>query len=335
MKKSIYISCFLFGVGIVVFIIGKSTSSDLEDNKRISEPVRASKRKPLKLPEISLPSLEYTMPLKGDLDEVTQQLVGFDSSLTLSKRNELVWELKNRSLRKEDFRALYTFLKTKPKSDEPQLTLHSLKNDLLVFVIDDGRFKESTAQLMIDVINDPEQHEVMREYSIQYVSDFFKRHWGNSSTDELSNIDQQLQEALLKTMWNMLDNSNGPIAGTSLIQLHDLSKAFPNISSERISLETERMVIDQLVPVSSRMAALSISKERNLHHLKDQISLIAFDETSSLSLRMSALHTVSEMDPDKGFTEKLSKEIINNQDTSKLLKRAAELAIKKLQKIRG
>ena len=204
MKKFTYIGILLFAVALLAFFMGRNSAPIEEVETTASKPLRAAKRKPVKLPQIALPNLEYTMPLQESLDEITQKLVGFDESLSISQRNDIVWELRKRTLRPEDFRALYTFLKTNPKEEGPQLSWHSLKNDLLVFVIDDGRYKESTAQLMIDIINDPEQHQVMREYTLQYVTDFFERHWVNRSPGrelepkELSSIDEQLQDAMLK-----------------------------------------------------------------------------------------------------------------------------------------
>lgn len=341
MKKFTYIAILLAAVGFTAFFIGRN-STGLEVSKdKDSKPLRAAKRKPLKIPAINLPSLEYTMPAVDQLDEVIQKLVGFDESISISDRNDMVWDLRKRNLRPEDFRALYTFLKTNPEKGGPQLAWHSLKNDLLVFVIDDGRFKESTAQLMIDIINDPEQHEVMREYTLQYTTDFFERHWVNQSpgrqveAKELSSIDRQLQAAMLKTMWNMLDSQEGPIAGTSLIRLSELADYMPTISQARIDKETERMALENFAPISSRMAALSVATSRKMHHLKESIADIAFDESVSISLRMSALHSVSTMDPGEEFIKKISKDLINNQKANKLLKRAAVLALKKLQKTRG
>ena len=329
------------GVAFTAFFLGRNSAKIEVVEENNSAPVRAVKRKPVKIPEISLPSLEYTMPAVDELDEVIQKLVGFDSSISISVRNDIVWDLRKRNLRPEDFRALYTFLKTNPEKDGPQLAWHSLKNDLLVFVIDDGRFKESTAQLMIDIINDPEQHPVMREYTLQYTTDFFERHWVNQSPGrkvepkEISSIDKQLQDAMLKTMWNMLDSQEGPIAGTSLIRLSELAEYLPTVSQARIDKEIERMALENFIPVSSRMAALSVATTRKMHHLKDEIANIAFDETSSISLRMSALHSVSTMNPGEDFIDRISKELINNQNANKLLKRAAVLALKKLQKTRG
>ena len=341
MKKFVYIAILLAGVGITAFFLGRNSTGEIVVEALSSKPVRAVKRKPVKNPELNLPNLEYTMPAVDLLDEVTEKLVGFDDSISISNRNDMVWDLRKRNLRPEDFRALYTFLKTNPEKDGPQLAWHSLKNDLLVFVIDDGRYKESTAQLMIDIINDPEQHEVMREYTLQYTTDFFERHWVNKSParglgpKELSSTDQKLQDAMLKTMWNMLDSVQGPIAGTSLIRLNEMGEYIPNISQAKIDKETERMALGNFIPVSSRMAALSVATERKMHHLKDQIADIAFDESVSVSLRMSALHSVSTMEPGEEFVQKLNEEIINSQNANKLLKRAAQMTLKNLKKTRG
>lgn len=337
MKKSLYITALVLLFALTAFFIGRNTAKPQAVEKTEVTVLRAEKRKPAKLPEINLPVLQYTMPAQDQLDEVVQKLVGFDETLTPLQRNQMVWDLKKRNLREEDFRAIYTFLKTNPETDGPELSWHSLKNDLLIFTIADGRYKESTAQLMIDIINDPEQHEVMREYTLQYTSDFFEKHWliKENQPKTLSKIDSQLKGAFLTTMWNMLDSQEGPIAGTSLIRLNDLSKNFPEISQAKLDKETERMIKEDLVPNSSKMAALSVASERKMHHLIDQIEAIVYDSSSIVSLRMSALHTVSTLQPDEKFIERLSKEIINNQNADRLLKRAAEMAVKKLQKLRG
>ena len=337
MKKSLYITALVLLFAITAYFVGRNVASPQAVEKKEATVLRAEKRKPAKLPEINLPELQYTMPAQDQLDEVVQKLVGFDKTLTPLQRNDMVWDLKKRNLREEDFRAIYTFLKTNPETDGPELAWHSLKNDLLVYAIADGRYKESTAQLMIDIINDPEQHEVMREYTLQYTTDFFEKHWliKENQPRSLSKIDSQLKGAFLTTMWNMLDSQEGPIAGTSLIRLNDLSKSFPEISQAELDKETERMIKEDIVPNSSKMAALSVASERKMHHLKDQIEAIIYDSSSIVTLRMSALHTVSTMQPDEKFIERLSKEIINNQNADRLLKRAAEMAVKKLQKLRG
>jgi len=341
MNKKYYIGIFLLLGVAAAYFIGRSYGVYEPENKHDQSTIRALKRKPIKLPKIDLPKLSYSMPAQNEIDEVTQKLVGLDEGLSISERNDIVWNLRNRNLSQQDFRAFYTFLKTNPSQDGPQLAWHSLKNDLLVFVIEDGRFKESTAQLMIDIINDPEQHEVMREYTLQYITDFFERHWVNKSPareielKELSTTDKQLQDTFLKSMWNLLDSTEGPIAGTSLIRLNDLSNYLETISQSKLDREIERMAFEETVPVSSRMAALSVASERGMAHLQKQLKDLTFDQSTTLSLRMAALHSVSTMDPDKDFIDRLSKEIINNQNANRLLKRAAELALKKLNKLRG
>lgn len=337
MKKNYYILLLFLTVALVAYFVGNHLPSK---NIQPVEVRRAVKKHKKTVPHLKLPRLEMTMPNKADLDPVTRGIIDLESNLSYVERSKLVWKLRQRTLRQEDFRAIYTFLKTNPQEGGAQLFWHSLKNDLLVFVIDDGRYKESTGQLMVDIINDSEQHEVMREYTLQYVSDFFERHWLTRKSfgkelDDLSSVDKQLQEVFLTTMWNQTSSHEGPIAGTSLIRLNDLSKRFSAIDQNRIEREVERMINDSMFPVSSRMAALSISAERKLYHLRSAATQIALDETLSASLRMSALHTATTMDPDEDFIDEITEKFINNQSADKRLKMAAKMALEKLKKTRG
>jgi hypothetical protein len=337
MKKILYITLAFIMVVLIGVYLGRNDVSPAVSQP--NEPL--VKKKPVKRQEIILPKLELTMPAVNDLHELTEKIIGFDSDLNFSDRSELIKQLKNKNLTANDFRALMTFLKTNPKDSTPQLEWHSLKNDLLVFLIDDGRFKESTGQLMTEIVNDPNQHEVMREYVLQYTTDYFERHWLDKSTREkrekenLSEVDLEIQEKMLSTMWNMLESDVGTIAGTSLIRLNDLSGIFQRINQKRLEVEITNMVLSEDALISSRMAALSLASSRKMHSLQEMAVQITFGAHYNLSLRMAALHAASTMQVDNKFVEQLQTKIINNLGADKRLKRAARLAIEKLMKTRG
>ena len=293
----------------------------------------------VKKKEIELPTIEYKMPPASNLSDFTQKIVGYDTGLTLAERNKLVWKLSKEGLDHRDFEALFTFLKLHPPEKISQLSWHSLKNDLLVMLIDDGRYKESTADVMIDIINDPEQHSVMREYVLQYTTDYFEKHWFNKlKAKEKSNytdVDLDIQNRMYQAMLASLKSEEGPIAGTSLIRLHQLSKNFEFIDEKLIQKETERMVKDSIVPEASRMAALSIAAERKVLGLKTDIESILFDNQQSVILRMSALNTLLKLDPSESQIEKVQKEFVENPSVDLRLKKAAKLTIENLNRIKG
>lgn len=334
MKKLVIILGSLSLLVAIVFSAFKSVGTIEVDQSIV--PLRAQNKEPRKLQKIDLPEISFNIPQIDLLDEYTAKIVGLTGA-TIEERNDEVWNLKKRNLRKEDFEAMFSFLKQNPRDESIQQAWHSLKNDLLTFVIVDGRYKETTGQLMIDIINDPEQHEVMREYTIQYIPDYFERHWlevrgkNRNQKTGLSEEESALQQAFVKTMWNMLQERRGPIPGTALIRLHELSETFSIIDKEEVDIATEQMIIDQSMPVSSRMAAFSVASERGMLGLYKSALETALNESGPLTLRMAALHTASSLTPDEQFTAALEKSFINKQEVHPLLKRAAAQAIKKLK----
>ena len=339
MKKFSIIILILFG-GLAIFFIGQNTEADLEGKSFTHTPVRANKRITKTIPELKLPSIEFVMPAVDAVDELTAKIVGLTEQDTM-KRNDLVWSLRDKNLNEQDFKAFYAFLLSTPEQEGPQLSYHSLKNDLLTFVIDDGRFKESTAKLMLEIMRDTTQHEVMKEYTIQYVPDYFEKHWINVSgairkeKENLSEVEKSLQVAFVNTMWNMLEEKSGPIPGTALIRLHELSETFSIIDQKELQRSTEEMIQDLSMPVSSRMAALNVASERKFSQVFSIAERLLFDDQNPTMLRMAALNTAFKLAPDERFSEQIKISFIENEESNKRLKRAATIILTESLKNRG
>ena len=131
----------------------------------------------------------------------------------------------------------------------------------MIFTINDGRFKESQAQILEDIVLDDSQNEILREYVLQYIPEYFHKHWQEKT--EYSPIDRQVMTNLVDMLWRVQDEKSGPIAGTALIALHDLAPDFDLITSKQVEKAT-RKLLDASTPEASRMAAFSIAKERNM-----------------------------------------------------------------------
>lgn len=319
--KKLSVILLLSLVIVLAYYFGGLSTDDRALKVKALVPSKPTK---LAIPKIELPEVKSEFPPVETLDSVTAQVVGFDASLSLDQRSSLVWRLFKRELRKNDFQAIYAFLKSYPETEERQQHYHSLKNDLLVTLIDDGRFKESTGQIMLEIINDRQQHEVMREYVLQYVTDYFEKHWLDpQKLNSMSDYDNLLQQSFLDTMWEMVSSNEGPIAGTSLIRLHDLSKNFDIVGQEKVDGVAKWMAIDSTVPPSSRMAALSIISEKKIVEVASDVRFMAFDSSLNIPLRMSALNTIGKLNPDKSLVDQIQKEILNDKSSSKYLKAKA------------
>lgn len=338
MKLILKIALLLLIFTIIFFLGEKSVNL----KKDVNSPIRAKIEKRHSNKVIELPQIELVMPPLDSLNSYTKKIIGLNKDPTKIDRNRLVNMLKGKELSKDDFQAFYTFINTSPGNDSSYLALHSIKNDLLTFLIEDGRYKESTGRFMLNVINDTNQHSVMREYTLQYVSDYFYRHWLDKSdrtysTEErhLSSLDKQLQEEFVKTMYGQLNSSEGPIAGTALIRLNDISKIFSIVDKEKIIYHTEKMISNNSVPVSSRMAALTIANEKQLTHLQEEIQTIAFDQNIPVVLRMAALNTAGNLTQFEDFTISLKNKILSNLNEDKRILYAAKEIYKRLMKTKG
>ena len=338
MKKLLLIIPLLSFFGLLSYKM--FSTEEVEKVEALNAPIKLVEKAPKKeKPEVKLPQLVFEMPAEEDLDDLVKSLVGLTGENIL-ERNRKVFELRKRALKKMDFEAIYTFLKKQPEEEGSNLRLHSLKNDLLVFIIDDGRFKESTAQLMLEIVNDPHQHEVMKEYTFQYFSDYFENNWlskGLIKTEktELSDVENSLQNKMISTLWHALKNESGPIPGTSLIKLNEISKKFSIVDTSKLEQAAEVMIKNSSMPNASRMAALSVAAERNMYEIAEVAQEIALSKDAVITLKMSALHTASLMQPDKEFLKQIKKEFIENKEAHRLLRRAAQLALKKLNSGRG
>ena len=334
MRNYNYWFLLLFVLGGAAYFIGSFSVEEVTNAKKI---IRAQKKSEVVSLKLELPKLAVGSPSPDTLAEITNDIINLNNGLTYLERNDLVMKLNQETLTQNDFHAFYNFLRMPPPDEGAQLFWHSIKNDLLVFIIDDGRFKESTGYVMLEIINDENQHEVMREYTLQYITDFFERHWLTKKGEKRSSSknDIELQEYFLESMWNVLSEPNGPVAGTSLIRLNDLSKNFSLVDEENINLATEKMLLDTGMSNSSRMAAVSVVKDRELLALGDSLFTIVSNELVNASLRMAALHTISIIDPNARFNAYIKTEFIENKEADKRLKRAAILAQKNINKNRG
>lgn len=328
MKKIPIIFLFLLVLAFCAYYVGNQ-SKELISTPEVK--LLTKSKKPIDEP--ALPSLSSIMPNQHELDEVTQKIVGFMPELSYRERNLLVWQLRNRDLTKKDFEACFSFLKRNPEKAGKQLSWHSLKNDLLVILIEDGRYKESMAKLMVDIISDDQQHPIMREYTLQYTTDYFERHWldiKGVEQEKYSEMDKQIQaEILIAMKQSLTESSQGPVAGTSLIRLHELAENFDFVDHKIVDDGIIRMVQDETVSESSKMAAISLVAERNLPELENNLTDILWDKNSSVLLRMASMNALAKLNPNEEFVNKLNSVFIDQELVDKRLKRSAEMILKK------
>ena len=314
-------------IAIFAYYIPQILNPEVELRRSRSEAPKNSKRtRRHSTPKV--PVFDFKMPAKGALQSSVQQITGLTGSLSIDARIDLVHDLKNKTLKAADFEALFTFLKARPKVKVDELHWHSLKNEIMIFTINDGRFKESQAKILEDIVLDDSQNEILREYVLQYIPEYFQKQWQGKT--EYSPIDRQIMTSLVAMLWQVQDEKSGPIAGTALIALHDLSPDFDLITAEQVKKGT-RKLLRPSTPEASRMAAFSIAKERSMSDVLPLAEEVCFDDAESVSLRMAALNTAFSLQPNEDFFEKV-KTFGKLDELDPRLKRAAAILIKRNNK---
>ena len=112
---------------------------------------------------------------------------------------------------------------------------------------------------------------------------------------------------MLNTLVNSQQWPEGPIAGTALISLHELSHKFQFVDQKVIDHEAKRMITETETSESSRFAALSVAGERQLVNLGilQEIQEIALSDHEAVQIRMSAFcYTLVSLSQDIHQTKK-------------------------------
>jgi len=255
------------------------------------------------------------------------------SDLHWVERNELLLQLKSKHLSVGDILALREFLDEQPGKEGGNLAFHSLKNDTLQLLIEDGRFSTELGEKMINYLLEDDEHQVWREYVAQFIPQFFGKNL--SVHQRLLPEGEKLSKDLLDSLWYVSDETEGSVAGTSILSLIDLSKK-GYVEEDKVMQKAESVALNNSMTSSSRMGAVFIlGKYGNSHQAQNLINLV-FDNSSSITLRMSAIQSAGKLsNGDEEFIQRLEENFINNEIADKRLKSASLAVIRENQKKQG
>jgi hypothetical protein len=125
----------------------------------------------------------------------------------------------------------------------PELTLAETKNNLLNRLGEEAS-PELYSATLLRIQGDKKQSEVMRDYAVQYLSQFYDR------------IPDQ--KAVQNAFWERTDDTQGTTAPTALIALHGLANKAKLEDPERLNVRVREIASLQSAPDSARMTALNI-----------------------------------------------------------------------------
>lgn len=184
---------------------------------------------------------------------------------------------------------LYSFLTAKTDAEKDPQKLHEIKNDLIDQIISQGDNLHKFGDLMIDIVKDETQHPMLRDYTVQYLSNYYRRRWSEGTEDYEPEAQKKTKGAIVE-----LFNSQEPgLSGTTLVVYESMINDFPEFTEHELGKHAEKILERSANNSDNRMVALRyIPKNRKNVEL---ISSILNSETEAVSVRLSAMNTLSKI----------------------------------------
>lgn len=333
-------------VGFVLVVIYSRSQQEgvFDDQLNIKQTTKTTKEikkiEELKIAKVLNKQVEDIVFKIPELDRVSEEIkliAGLSlASKNYAKRNKAVHQLKNiGALKEEDYQALNSFLISYPSKElENSLWLHSLKNDVLVFLVEEDKRTvndEDLQTMFVQVLNDKKQSAVMRDYVIQFVPRLFDKIY-HDAEDDLTVQQNYRKKEIKKALWESLDSKEGAIAGTALLTLEEMSKTDKSISKDKIIEKSLKMIKDKSYTPAAQYAAFDRVAESDSKEGKKFIRDLVFSKEVSTSLKYKAIALSSQWGSDPELLAYLEDEILSNKNkTDKRLVYAAEAAQKRLK----
>ncbi|HBR93733.1 MAG TPA: hypothetical protein DEA90_06175 [Opitutae bacterium] len=233
---------------------------------------------------------------------------------TMSERFDAVIRVKNARLSDEDASRLLNYLadpsRYKGMNDS---AMYAYVNELVSVFHDQDILDDRYLKVSQEVIFSSED-EVIRDYFVQGLSRGYER--ANTS-----------QSSMIKDLfWKISHENNTSLAGTALHALNRArlyeGEAFSEAECEKLVLCVRRLFEDPESSERSRIPAIQIAVDLQMHELMDQMEVLLHSEDSTLSERVAALSSLARM----GGTTQIQTMLDSDEP---LLARAAEKLIYK------
>ncbi len=225
-----------------------------------------------------------------------------------------------RPLNAEELRVLYAFLLGRHEEDEQPFG-QVLKNDLMNALLQQEPLPAGLEEMLAQVFRDQNQHVVLRDYAVQYLTALHEQLDAPSMADALA-TQTQIQQLL----WEALAETDSSIAGTALLGLSRLADVHQEIDREKVAAAALQLAGAGSTSDLTQMTAMQVCARLGVQAALPL--LVEAAQTGSTALRISAigalgaLGTPAELD--------LLERTIKGQDEH--TKPAAEASLQRLRK---
>jgi len=264
-------------------------------------------------PVATRPTAEDAEPIEsGEPAQSVDEAVVSDAVLTLTDpatdyrtRLDAMGRL-GYEIPEQDIEAIKDFLLAGIPGDVkiPRGACNSVRNDLYDMLLRQKTIPEGMGNLLADVVSNPEQDSMWRNYCIQFMPEFYEKHLlqierqklnagsGQESVESVKSTDEL--SAIHDAMFLALDERDNSNAGTALLGLERLSRNFPEFDREEIDAAMLDLASDDQASVANRITAIRMCGDQGNAQALDTARDLAQNGDTTM-LRCAAIATLGEL----------------------------------------
>jgi hypothetical protein len=178
------------------------------------------------------------------------------------------------------------YLKAPMSAEEVNITA-ALKNAVMELLRGQTNLAGTWHRTLIELADDPFQHEVTRDYALQHLVDWYEDLLGDPSFEGD-------REEMRAALWRGTDETTAAIAGTALLGLHRLAAQDPLLDQSAIGESALRLLVGESTSEGSRVTSVQICGQMRLTAALPSVRLLA-ESGASLPLRAASVAALGSM----------------------------------------
>ena len=292
--------------------------------------VQVQPKKELKNPRVAKSRLSAKVDLSEDTfpEQVSENIHRITNPHgDFVERTKDILALRKLKVSKADEDALLHHILT-PHRDE----VYTVKNDIIEHLVRYGSDQNKVGVGLLKIIQNESQSQVMREYVLQYVPEYYLSRW-KAGTD-WSELDEEDRQQFNQTMWQATDWQEGSMAGGALFALHKLASMYHDINADEVFEKSHKVLVDSSYANPNRMASVQILAFSGNEEYFDTARDIVLKKDGPILLQVTAVHTAVQSKQYHHQFNKYLKDITNGRvECDPTLKRCVLLTLNKLNNL--
>jgi hypothetical protein len=289
-------------LGVVVVFLSQRAHEAGQDQSVIQKPLEAEYTSDSK-------DVEAAQPDSGEPAPVLSQsvLALIDPETDYETRLAVMRQL-GYSISQDDIDALMEFLSAEIPSSVKisRGAYNAVRNDLYEVLLRQKHLPEGLGSLLVDVVDNPDQDGMWRNYCIQFMPEFYERQSRESKADadadsgkseDTANELSQVRDAL----WNSLEERDNSNAATALMGLERLSRSHAEIDRHSVEAAMLDLASDGDASVANRITAIRMCGEQGNTQALDVARDLAQNGDTTM-LRCAAIATLGEIGTDEDLS---------------------------------